>query len=337
MRIAALVSAVALLFGGQPASWTRTPVPIDKGDIAAVAALSDRDAWALGYRLISTTNLQAVALRWNGRTWTQESTLPARTFPQAIAVAAANDIWEAGDGTSHWDGSTWTKHALEGEMVPEALATVGGRTWVAGANTPDSIKDSVPDVQAWDGSRWRRQPLPQLGKGTLTSIAALAPDNVWAAGYTTAGATQATLVVHWDGRTWRKIDSPSVAGSHTWVSGLTANNANEVWAVGGSVKGTAERPFAMRWDGRGWTITPTPDVADGRLRGAARVGADLWAVGGKGTATVALRWNAAARSWTPAPAPDISVRGLAAAGNGGLWAVGLAKQGDLTPAITRYH
>ncbi|SDM91985.1 hypothetical protein [Allokutzneria albata] len=336
MRIAALVSAVALLVGGQSASWTRTPVPIAKGDIAAVATLGDRDAWALGYRLVSTTNLQAVALRWDGRSWAQESTLPAGTYPQAIAVAAPNDIWEAGSGTSHWNGRTWTKHALEGQMVPEALAAVGGRTWVVGMRTPSSIKDAVPDVQTWDGTRWRRQPLPPLGKGTLSSIVALSPTNVWAAGHTTGGATQATLVVHWDGRTWRKVDSPGVVGAHTWVSGLAANNANEVWAVGGTVKGTAERPFAMRWDGSTWTATPTPDVADGRLRAVARAGADLWAVGGKGSVSVALRWDAATRSWATAPAPDISVRGLASGGSG-LWAVGLAKQGDLVPAITRYQ
>ncbi|MFB9908221.1 hypothetical protein [Allokutzneria oryzae] len=346
MRLAklatALVCAISLVSAVPAAakvgSWTRTPVPISKGDIAAVAALTDRDAWAVGYRLRSTTSLQAVALRWNGTGWAQESALPAETYPQALAVRSATDIWEVGSGSSHWNGRTWTKHALERGMVPEAVAAVpGGGVLAVGMNTPGSIKDGVPDVQSWDGTRWRRQVLPQLGKGGLTSIAALAPDDVWAAGYTTGG-TQTTLVVHWDGRTWRKVDAPSAVGANTWISGLTAVGPGEVWAVGGSVKGSAERPFVMRWDGRAWTATQTPDVADGRLRAVGRTGGgELWAVGGKGSVTVALRWNATARRWDTESSPDISVRGFAAVPqSGGLWAVGIARQGDLVPAIARY-
>lgn len=62
---------------------------------------------------------------------------------------------------------------------------------------------------------------------------------------------------------------------------------------------------------------------------------DTWTIGGKGAAPVALRWNPASNRWDQAAAPDIVVRGFTTVPkSNGLWAAGIAEEGDLVPVIT---
>ncbi|TWP51897.1 hypothetical protein FKR81_13720 [Lentzea tibetensis] len=347
-RIGALVTALTLVTVATPSSastlgrgpWTPTPAPVEKGDITAVAALDGKTAWAVGYRLVSDDEARPIALRWNGKTWAQESELPRDSFPQAIEVRSQSDIWTVGDGVQHWDGKSWSVADFgrdpAGYFLPEGLDSVpSGQAWVVGRLVADSVKDQVPVVYGWDGSAWAKQALPDVGKGELTSVVSLAPNDVWAAGFS-ATSPQTSLVVHWDGKSWTRVASPSVSGAHTWISALHAGPGG-VWAVGGSNAGAADRPFAARWDGRRWQAALTPNIADGRLRAVVSTGdGELWAVGGKGAVTVALRWQKTLNRWVRTAAPDVVVRGVAAVpGSSSLWAVGIAKKGDLVPVITR--
>ncbi|MGP3999466.1 hypothetical protein [Streptomyces sp. 8N706] len=326
-------------------AWQETPVPVKKGDLTAVAALNDKQAWAVGYRLKSATSLEAVALRWNGTSWAQESTLPDNSFPQALAVRSATDIWVVGTATEHWDGKTWTTHRPardpDGRLVPDAVATTSdGKAWTVGRAVPGSIKEGVPAIQVWDGKNWTKQSLPDVGKGELTSVAAIAPDDVWAAGTAFAAddtSRQSALLLHWDGSDWKRVAAPGVEGAHSWAGGITALAADDIWAVGGSTTGSSERPYAVHWDGKKWTAAKTPAVADGRLRAVGRAGdGRLWAVGGKGSAPVALRWDSQGERWTETADPGVVVRGFATVPKSAdLWVAGIAEEGDLVPAITR--
>ncbi|MFF3248170.1 hypothetical protein ACFYWY_31615 [Streptomyces sp. NPDC002870] len=326
--------------------WQRTPVPVTKGDLTAVAALSDKQAWAVGYRLKSATEVEALALRWNGTTWTQESTLPNGSFPQALAVRSAKDIWAVGAGTAHWDGTSWTARNLDrdpvGRVVPDAVATTSDtKAWTVGRAVPQSIKNAVPAIQSWDGSAWRRQSLPDVGKGELTSLAAVAPDDIWAAGtvFGTDTTDQTALLLHWDGTSWKRFDAPAgKSGEDPFVGAVAALAADDIWAVGGVDSKGSERPYALHWDGKKWAAVTTPGVADGRLRAVGRAGDGvLWAVGGKGAVSVALRWNGQQSRWEQSADPGVVVRGFSTVPQSAdLWTVGIAKQGDLVPAVTRF-
>ncbi|MET8678550.1 hypothetical protein ABZW18_13440 [Streptomyces sp. NPDC004647] len=327
------------------AQWEGTPVPVKKGDITAVAALDEKQAWALGYRLNSQTSLDAVALRWDGTAWTQESKLPKDSFPQAMAVRSASDIWAVGAASEHWNGKTWTTHQLArdpaGRVVPDAVATTSdGKAWTVGRAVPGSIKDGAPAIQAWDGEAWQKQTLPDVGKGELSSVVALASDDVWAAGAAFAAdekGKQSALLLHWDGSDWKRVAAPGGDTGHQWIGGITALAPDDIWAVGGTTSGSADRPYAAHWDGKNWTVAKTPDIADGRLRAVGRTGdGELWAVGGKGAVSVALRWNAKDGQWDRAPDPGVVVRAFATVPKSAdLWTVGIAQEGDLVPAITR--
>ncbi|MFG2887967.1 hypothetical protein [Streptomyces sp. NPDC048248] len=327
-------------------TWQRTQVPLEKGDLTAVSALSDTQAWAVGYQLKSATSLDAVALRWDGTAWTQESTLPKNSFPQALAVRSAEDIWVVGSATEHWDGKSWTTRALDrdpaGRVVPDAVATApGGQAWAVGRAMARSVKDGVPAIQLWDGKAWKRQTLPDVGAGELNGVAVVAPDDVWAVGAVYGDdekPPQTSLLLHWNGTAWKRIAAPDPADAAHWLSGITPLGADDIWAVGGSAVGSSERPYAVHWDGTKWAATTTPDVADGRLRSVGRsADGTIRAVGGKGSAPVTLRWNAPDKRWDMAPGPGVVVRGFATVPNSSrLWVAGIATHGDLVPAVTRY-
>ncbi|WP_030796408.1 hypothetical protein [Streptomyces sp. NRRL S-337] len=325
--------------------WQATPVPVKKGDLTAVAALSDKQAWAVGYRLKSATSLEAIALRWDGSSWTQESTLPDNSFPQALAVRSATDIWAVGSASAHWDGTKWTAYQLandpSGHVVPDAVATTSdGKVWTVGRAMGRSIKDGVPAIQSWDGKAWHRQPLPDVGKGELSALTAVAPDDIWAAGAAYAPdekSQQSALLLHFDGTSWRRVTAPGPHTTHNWLGAITALSADDIWAVGGSTTGSTERPLALHWNGSTWTTAKTPDVADGRLRAVGRTGnGDLWALGGKGAAPVALHWNDQRDQWEKTTAPDLVIRSSTTVPHSAdLWATGISPHGDLIPAITR--
>lgn len=344
-------SAITAAHGSTPAvpappgHWQGTAVPVKKGDITAVAALGDKQAWAVGYRLKSNTKAEAVALRWNGTAWKQESTLPDGSFPQGLSVRSAKDIWVVGTSSQHWDGKSWTTHKLDdgpgGRVVPDAVATTSdGKAWAVGRAVPRSIKDGTPSIQAWNGDSWQRQTLPDVGKGELNSVTALAPDDVWAVGTAYAadsGKHQTSLVLHWNGHSWKRIDSPNAQGADTLLGGVTALAPDDLWAVGASTSGSSERPYAVHWNGTKWTTARTPAIADGRLRAVGRDGkGGLWAVGGKGAVSVALHWNGKDARWERAADPGVVVRSFATVPHSAaLWTAGIGKRGDLVPAITR--
>jgi hypothetical protein len=326
--------------------WTVTGVPVDKGDILAVAALGEKDAYAVGYKLVGLSDTQPVLLHWDGAAWTQQSALPANTFPQMLSVQSATDIWAAGQDTAHWDGTAWTvvRSARDpgGRFMPEAIGrSADGKAWVAGRAVPGSIKTSVPAVQSWNGTAWVQETLPAMGVGELDSISVLAANDIWAAGtlYPTSATTpEAPLVVHFDGTSWQRVTVPGAGTANTVLSGVTALGANDVWAVGSSSTTGADRPFAVHWDGSKWAVASTPNVPDGRLRGVGRRGnGELWAVGGKGGVSVALRWNARAKKWDRVPAANVVTRSFTMVPNSSsVWAVGIAKTGDMIPAIEHY-
>jgi hypothetical protein len=184
---------------------------------------------------------------------------------------------------------------------------------------------------------WTVFPTPLAG-GVYYSVegfAALAPDNIWAAGYEVTDPTNATtqpLILHWNGAAWQPASVPAGAGA---LTGISAVSANDIWALGYTGKydsypgGADEHPLAFHWDGTGWTATPAPATAGpARYLGVAAVAAnDVWAVGAIDSSTpqsLLAHWDGAA--WRAVAHPDLTGRqyltAVAAAGPNAVWAAG---------------
>nr|WSX48061.1 hypothetical protein OG409_03305 [Streptomyces sp. NBC_00974] len=249
-------------------------------------------------------------------------------------------------------GGKWTEMPTAPEAVGRvnALAATSARDgWLVG----DAEGEGAPAMtQHWDGRSWRVKPAPMpensLGGGLL-GVAAVAPDNVWAAGWTQAlderipdpdgGPDQIVdhhegLVQHWDGRSWNRAELPKMY--ENWgLNAISASGPKDVWAVG-SGYGEDDRPVVLHYDGRSWAALPTPPY--GGLYGefndvVANGPRDVWVVGrtildekDRGHALI-MHWNG--RTWTrrDAPADAGSLSGLAATRDG-IVAVGRIVNGD---------
>ncbi len=55
----------------------------------------------------------------------------------------------------------------------------------------------------------------------LLAVTALASNNAWAAGYYTKGTAQRTLILHWNGKTWKRVKVPILAITDT-LTGVAA-------------------------------------------------------------------------------------------------------------------
>jgi hypothetical protein len=68
-------------------------------------------------------------------------------------------------------------------------------------------------VLHWNGARWGQVPSPDPGgagsDNDLFSVAAAAPDNIWAVGEHFASGKITTLIQHWNGTRWASVPSPS--------------------------------------------------------------------------------------------------------------------------------
>jgi hypothetical protein len=111
---------------------------------------------------------------------------------------------------------------------------------------------------------WNVVPSQNVGPNdnTLSAIAAIAPDDVWAVGYYSDTGRYKTLTQHWDGSVWSVVPSPNPGTYNNILRGGAASASSDVWAVG-DYNFTPAHPtrhlLTMRWDGAQWNVVSNPD------------------------------------------------------------------------------
>ena len=271
--------------------------PFIKGENTAflqgVVDISPTLAWAVGNENNNGESLfQQVIEQWDGKEW---SVFPNPKFPPnseailfAMASTSANDIWAVGDFLQidknldfnlfeHWDGTTWTATTVRVtggsfESLSGASADATNDAWAVG------FQGLAPKILAkhWDGTKWRTAATPQVAgnKNKLNAVLALAPNDAWAVGFSTpkkpANAASLTLILHWDGTSWKVVPSPNVGPKTQFQSntllGLTASSANDIWAFGFYLESNGSgqaKTLLLHWDGTRWKIAPSPNPTKG--------------------------------------------------------------------------
>jgi hypothetical protein len=82
---------------------------------------------------------------------------------------------------------------------------------------------------------WTSYPAVSSGGSdvALSSIKAISPDNIWAAGKSTPpNGKSLTRVQHWDGARWTQVTSPSPGAFANGLNGVTVIGPHDLWAVG---------------------------------------------------------------------------------------------------------
>jgi hypothetical protein len=172
-------------------------------------------------------------------------------------------------------------------------------------------------------------------------VAGSSARSAWAVGST--GSPPRTLIVRWNGASWKTVTSPDAGGpGHVnALSAVAALPAGSAWAVGYYFGGSAAQTLAVRWDGASWKVAKSPDPAGqghaNVLAGVAAASArDAWAVGhdekGGVNRTLIEHWNGT--SWKAVPSPNAGtaasnneLTSVAALSAGDVWAVGSYSSG----------
>lgn len=228
------------------------PVSATVGIFNGVAALSEDDAWAVGYYADERGISRTLAQHWNGNEW---RTVATPSIGQrlntltSVVMRSTDDVWAVGyrigDNnqylpiTMHWNGNEWR---MVDAPAPAKVAnylydvTLAGATevWAVGYQYEGS-GPVAPLLMRWDGTEWDQMGAPEVDSGyaVLNSVSATSEADVWVAGvYRLPDRTNKSLVAHWDGNEWSQVSSPGNGATTNNLKSIAAISPTSAWAVG---------------------------------------------------------------------------------------------------------
>jgi hypothetical protein len=146
--------------------------------------------------------------------------------------------------------------------LPPADSWPVGQAVSAASRSDAWIVGSV--ARRWDGNAWRNVLLPRISGSDLSAVAAVAPDDAWAAGSRSRGTgPYHALIEHWNGSRWSIEEVPRLHSS-TMLYGVSAAGPRSAWAVGTNYRRNpgkrypVARPLLLHWDGASWRQQPLP-------------------------------------------------------------------------------
>lgn len=299
----------------------------------SVDATSPGNVWAVGNYLVEGTSHRRSVPQ------TMDGAPPDKHLPDQGGIGIARTLIE------RWNGTAWAivPSPNEGDDNNELLqvsAISANDIWAAGYYV-SAIGVAQTLAEHWNGTAWQIVPTgdtTSLQDNELTSVEAVASNDVWAAGFASDDTARVTtLIEHWNGAAWAVVASPNVGVDNNSIADLSAISANDVWAVGTYVNEVGynrnQRTLALHWDGTAWSVVPTSAVGTGdnsfiSVSGAASN--DVWAVGefystGGGYRVLMEHWDGSVWNVVPSPLPGqftAELTSIDALSTNDVWAVG---------------
>jgi hypothetical protein len=253
--------------------WTQVPSPNPStflNQLYGVSARAPNDVWAVGYTLTFSRQFQSLLLHWNGTSWSTVRLRGRELF--AVSAASPRSVWAGGfQSLLHWNGARWSRQSVQTRNFLQSVrvTTLNGvsavspsNVWAVGyrcAHYGACVKRT--DIIHWNGRRWTPVPSPVPSRSTnfLNGVSALSATNVWAVGsYCVAFScsTTRTLIVHWNGRHWSTVPSPSPGSSDNTLAAVDAISPSEAWAGGAFASGNSTSDTLLAgWDGVRWSAS----------------------------------------------------------------------------------
>jgi hypothetical protein len=200
---------------------TPNPTEAKSSQLDGVSCASASECTAVGYYENSAKAIVSLAERWNGTTWTIQST-------PSPAEAKASRLLGVSCSSS------------------TACTAVGYYTNSAGVQ--------VTLAERWNGTAWAVQSTPnptEAKSSSLKGVSCVSSTVCTAVGtYSNGAGTGVTLVERWNGTEWTVQSAPTEAKASTTLSSISCTSSSACMGVGEA--GTA--PFTERWNGTEWTI-----------------------------------------------------------------------------------
>ncbi len=255
---------------------------------------------------------------------------------------------------SHRSGSTGSNVASNGvcsvwrfvtspSMTPSSslagVAAISSKdVWAVGSynNSISGNKNTgLALIEHWNGNAWSVVNSPQVASSsTLTGVAAISTNNVWAVGYS-FNESASPLIEHWNGSSWNIVKGSDV-GADAVLNSITALSANDIWAVGlrsSMANSSNTLTLIEHWDGSAWSVVKSPSMGkSSTLFGVAAVSpSDIWTVGNfvysnnGNRETLIEHWNGS--TWSIVKSPNVgsfsALNAVAVASAKDVWAVGV--------------
>jgi hypothetical protein len=363
LRLVAVLFTLALVVSVAPAyaaaTWTRVPSP-NRGTVAStlqdvVTVPGTSTAWAVGYYYDSNlAAYRSMTQRYNGTSWSVVPSLNASATGYSqlnrVDATSSTNVWAIGSDTQagtlvhRYDGSRWVAMTRPSGVALRGLDVVSStEVWIAG------YAGSAATVSQWKNGTWTTRYIQASTGRHLTVFEAIAVDaagKVWAVGwdrdYNAPGRPVSSLVVHFDGTSWKRESSPNPLNRNT-LTDVVALTSGEVFAVGvaqdTSGGGITPRSLMLRRQGTTWSSLTVPRGETGsqdQLQAVAAVSStSVWAVGYYSSPSTGLHepllvhWTGNGGAGTLGihhPSPELGVSaivlGVSATSAGNLWAVG---------------
>ncbi len=258
------------------ATWKLSAVYKIDSEVAGVAALSSRDAWAAGTECGSPCDTSTLLVgHWNGKKW--GLIRPPAKFvnnalnasASAVAPVSASVAWVFADenvvvnhsfallrSRSSWSPVT---DLATGTSITTAVAPSAKDAWAFGEN----VSSFRPYAVHYNGKHWSAVSFGALG----TDSSALSASNIWVIGQaaTVPKSRLRVIIEHYDGKTWRKAALPKLAlpaGEVLDGSAIDAIGRNDVWAtavpVSATTGGSEPGIVALHYNGKAWARVKVP-------------------------------------------------------------------------------
>jgi hypothetical protein len=251
--------------------WSRARLPGSwRGGMAAVAASSASNAWAVGMN--ASAMKIAHLLHWNGRRW-QNATLPniggSINADVNLAAAPGGRAWISTDAGAPstvlftWNGVAWKPQSYPcGHWacgLIQVTARTGSDAWAVG-NYVNPDGSGGPLALHWTGRSWTTTAVPFVKDGYLTSVFAASATDAWAVGAVFGSA--AMLLYHWDGTAWHRVRAPAglTPPSASESARITGNAAGHLWIYGFGMSMSNQASY-LRYDGQRWSMVRDAPVA----------------------------------------------------------------------------
>lgn len=207
-----------------------------------------------------------------------------------LVVPATSTAQSSCDGTFH----AWHQIPVD-SLLLDIDVSGPGDGWAVGEsfNIDDGTTDGL--VVHFDDADFQTMPVPSDKSLDLQGVAALAPDDVYAVGGTSA-RHQKGVVFHYDGQTWSPQSVPLPPKSDSHLNSISAVSSTDIWTAGFYYKRDGDQKnLIFHYDGTAWTNVPAPSPRKNYNDILAIDGLDAnnaWAAGFKGYSTLmVMSWD----------------------------------------------
>jgi hypothetical protein len=304
-------------------SWLSLSPTASPG-LYSVAAVSASSAWTVGYIPAGADGYSSLIGHWNGSAWKRvPSPNPGAegTSLDGITAVSSGNIWAVGTDSGafphqsssqtvilHWNGKSWARvpspNPGTNDQLAAVTATSANNAWAVGETQNIVTGTTGILILHWNGKTWTQVPGPAGAAGIPFQgggVTATSASNAWIAGTAitqSAGVdSNRTMILHWNGKAWSRVPSPSPAGGS--LESVTAASAGSAWAVGSAntPSGFGSETLILHWNGKAWSRIPSPNpycsTCDSLYGVASASPGSAWAVGtvNAGGLVVILHWN----------------------------------------------